>query len=429
MEKLAPGRKWTDAITLTVIVAALGYFADMFGITMFGVVRVQSLKALGITDPKAILESGVLLYNSQMIGMMVGGILWGILADKKGRLGVMFGSILLYSLGSIVNSFVTSVDAYAVCRFFTGIGLAGQLGAAITIVAETLPKDLRGVGTTIVATLGLVGSVSATLVGKMDWKTSYLIGGVMGLSLLVTWFFMRESFMIKKAEDKHVQRGNVAMLFEPRRFRKYLFCVMAGAPIYFMSGILLTFAPELGRALNVQGEYTAGNALLFGTLGLTVGDLLSGMLSQTLKSRKKAIFSALVMGFILSGLYLLRPAPRAEELYVICFLIGVSGGYWAVMVTTAAEQFGTNIRGTVATTVPNFIRGTGVLATLGFTYMKGIMPLQTATLVLAAVWFTAAIFALFNLEETFSKDLDYFEMDNELPAGAVAAEKANLIQS
>lgn len=402
--------KWYHAINLTVIVAGLGYFVDMFDITLLGVIRVSSLKSLGITDPKQILDAGVILYNMQAIGMLIGGVLWGVLADKKGRLSVLFGSIILYSIGNILNAFAWDVNSYAFFRFITGIGLAGELGAAITIVAESLPKKLRGIGTTIVATLGLTGSMAAAFLGqKLEWKTAFIIGGLMGLGLLVTRMKMKESIMFHKLEESNIERGNLLMLANPKRLKKFLFCILVGSPIYFITGILMTFSPELTKALNVQGEVTAGNALLWGSIGLAVGDLASGLLSQILKSRKKAALASLISGLTLSLIYLLKAELSAQTIYVICLLVGCAAGYWAVLVTMAAEQFGTNLRGTVATTIPNFVRGSAVLVTLSFSTLKKYMPLEHAALIIGLIWFSLAVFSLWHLEETFSKDLNYNE--------------------
>ncbi|MFN8944266.1 MAG: MFS transporter [Pseudobdellovibrionaceae bacterium] len=270
-----------QALNLTVIVAALGYFVDMFDITLFGVVRTTSLKDLGLTDPQQLLDSGILIYNMQMIGMMIGGVIWGMMADRKGRLSVMFGSILLYSLGNIANAFVWDVNSYAICRLITGIGLAGELGAAITLVAETLPKNIRGIGTTIVATLGLMGSVSAAYFGQMlHWKTAYIVGGLMGLALLVTRFRMFESGMFEKSFKAGVVRGSLGMLFERKRLVKYILCILMGVPIYFITGILFTFAPELTKGLNLTGPVTAANCLLYGSFVISIGYMLTCLLSN-----------------------------------------------------------------------------------------------------------------------------------------------------
>ncbi|WP_224240381.1 MFS transporter [Hyalangium gracile] len=401
-------RDLRSVLNLTVLVAGLGYFVDLFDITLFGVVRVASLKALGLTDEGEILAKGLLIYNSQMVGMMVGGLLWGILADRRGRLSVMFGSILMYSFANIVNAFAWDVTSYAVCRFVGGVGLAGELGAAITLVAESLPKEKRGLGTTIVATLGMLGIVAAAFVGqKMSWTTAYLTGGVMGLALLFARFKVSESELFTKKTDP--SRANPFLLLQGGRFIKYISCILIGVPIYFTTGILFTFAPELTKGLNVQGAVTAGNAILYGSIGLTIGDLLAGLFSQWLRSRKRAVALNLSVGFGLMLVYGLVPGLTSTMVYVLSFLIGITVGYWAVLVTMAAEQFGTNIRATVATTVPNFVRGSAALAASGFAALKGHMPVAHAALVVGSICFSLALLSLTRIEETFTRDLDYEE--------------------
>lgn len=399
-----------SVMILPVWVAGLGYFVDMFDLTLFGVVRVQSLIELGfVAGSPELLAAGVKLYNLQMIGMMIGGLFWGIMGDKKGRLSVLFGSILLYSLGNLANAFVTSFDQYAICRFLTGVGLAGELGAAVTLVAEQLPKEKRGLGTTFVATLGLSGAVAAALFGmELNWRTAYIVGGVMGLALLFTRFKMSDSSIFTKVEHSAAKRGDISLLFKPNRLMLYVCCILVGAPIYLATGILMTFSPELTQGLGIEGVL-APMALLYGTIGLTIGDLVSGLLSQYLKSRKLALYICLIGAAVFAGIYLYLPGLSAQSVYWLCFGIGIFLGYWAVLITVSAEQFGTNIRATVATSVPNFVRGTAVIATTAFLGLKGGMGAQGAATVVAVTVFVLAFISVTLLKETFSKDLDFVE--------------------
>jgi putative MFS transporter len=400
-----------SVLTLTVIVAGLGYFVDLFDITLYGVVRTPSLIAMGITDKTEILNLGIFIYNAQMIGMMVGGLGWGLLADKRGRLSVMFGSILLYSIANIANSFVHDVNTYALCRFLCGLGLAGELGAAVTLVAESLPKEKRGLGTTIVATLGMLGIVAAAKLGSlMSWHNAYLVGGILGIFLLFARFKITESKIFDQAQNLK-NRGNLKLILKPRALRTYLSCIAIGIPIYFTTGVLFTFAPELTAGLGIKGTVTAGNAIFYGSVGLTVGDLLSGLISQAMQSRKRAVALGLIAGLGLMFANSLLPGLTAEAFYLICFLIGTSVGYWAVLVTMAAEQFGTNIRGTVATTVPNFVRGSAVLAVWGFAYLKNQMSVASAAMTVGSICFGLALICLMGIEETFGKDLNFQEGD------------------
>lgn len=402
---------WKSILTnWTVMVAALGYFVDMFDIALFGVVRMQSLNALGITDPAETLKVGAYLYNMQMYGLMMGGLIWGVIADKKGRLIVMFGSILLYSVGNIANAFVVNVEQYAWCRLITGIGLAGELGAAITIVAESLPARTRGMGTTLVATLGMFGILAAALVGKyLHWQTAYLIGGGMGLLLLFARFRIAESGLFDKMKSSSIERGSVLLLLKKNRWVTYLACIVLGAPIYFITGILFIFAPEIAKGVGVTVPVSAVDALLWGSLGLALGDLKAGLLSQKLNSRKKAVGYSLVLALAMVHIYLFVPASSAFAIYVLCFVLGLAAGYWAVLVTMAAEQFGTNLRGTVATSVPNFVRGTGAITTTLVLSLRQSMDLQTAVWIVAMTWFGLAFVALWYLKETFGQKLDFYE--------------------
>ncbi|PRY14844.1 putative MFS family arabinose efflux permease [Pontibacter ummariensis] len=396
----------------SVIVAALGYFVDIYDLVLFSIVRIPSLRDLGIVSPAALLEEGVLLLNMQMAGMLIGGVIWGILGDKKGRLSVLFGSIFLYSVANIMNGFVNDIPMYAFLRFVAGLGLAGELGAGITLVSEVLPKEKRGYGTMIVATIGISGAILAGVVGEyFGWRTAYFIGGGLGLLLLFLRIGVYESGMFKSLQSSsHVTRGNFLSLFtNGKRFRRYLKCILVGIPIWYVVGILITFSPEFGVVLGVTEAVSAAKAVSFCYLGLVFGDFFSGFLSQRFKSRRNIIlvFLLLTAGFV--ALYLLSGGLAVNSFYVLCAALGFASGYWAVFVTIAAEQFGTNIRATVTTTVPNFVRGAVVPLTLAFEAFKDSWGLVPTAMALGGLSLTVAAISILTLEETYSKDLDYLE--------------------
>lgn len=396
-----------------VLVAALGYFVDIFDLLLFSIVRVPSLKSIAIPE-SAILTSGVLLHNMQMVGMLIGGVLWGVLADKRGRLSVLFGSILLYSVANIANAFVGSLETYAFWRFVAGLGLAGELGAGITLVSETLPKEKRGYGTMIVASIGVSGAVFAGLVGELfDWRTTYAIGGMLGLALLLLRIGVRESGIFERTRATSVARGNFWSLFTDfTRFRRYLRCILVGVPIWYTVGILMTFSPEFARSLGIAPEVTAGRALMACYSGLVLGDFLSGYLSQKLQSRKRALFFFLALTTASIGAYFALPQGSPSWLfYSVCGALGFASGYWAVFVTVAAEQFGTNLRGTVTTTVPNFVRGAVVPLTLAFLFTKDRWGLIIGAAAIGAITLALAFLAWFYMEETYGKDLRFEEED------------------
>ena len=399
--------------SLPVIVAALGYFVDIYDLLLFSIVRVTSLKSLNVVTEQDLLSKGIFLINAQMVGLLIGGILWGIMGDKRGRLSVLFGSILLYSLANIANGFVTTVDQYAFLRFIAGIGLAGELGAGITLVSEVLPTRLRGYGTTIVASVGLFGAVAANLVAhvvKDNWQIAYFIGGGLGLALLITRISVLESGIFLKVKEEIPDRGNFVKLFTNRdRLSRFLSCIFIGLPIWFVIGILITFSPEFAREIGFTGNVVAGNAVMVSYLGLVGGDITSGLLSQYVKSRKKIVlwFILLTVAFIL--LYLFAPVKSLSFFYVCTFLLGFGVGYWALFVTIAAEQFGTNLRSTVATTVPNFIRGTVLPLTLAFQLLAQYTGLIYSALIVGVCTIIVALVALRTLRETFGRDLTFLE--------------------
>jgi MFS family permease len=397
--------------SLPVIVAALGYFVDIYDLVLFSIVRVPSLKSLGLAG-QGLIDYGVFLLNMQMAGMLIGGIIWGILGDRKGRLKIMFGSIFLYSIANMLNGMVQSVEAYAVLRFVAGIGLAGELGAGITLVSEVLHKSVRGYGTMLVASVGVSGAILANLIANAyDWRKAFIIGGILGLLLLIARISVAESGMFRSMKDRAaVARGNFTALFsERKRFLRYLNSIMIGVPIWFVVGVLITFSPEFARALGATGPVSAGNAVMFCYLGLVFGDLSSGLLSQLLRSRKKVVLLFMLLTLAAIGLYFLQGSRSPEFFYGVCFALCFGSGYWAIFVTVAAEQFGTNLRATVATTVPNFVRGMVVPITLLFQYFRRYLGLQGGALAVGAICVAAGFLSLWALEETFHKDLDYYE--------------------
>lgn len=394
----------------TVLVSALGYFVDIYDLILFGIVRVQSLKDLGIAGD-ALIQNGLFLLNMQMAGMLIGGIIWGIIGDKKGRLSVLFGSILMYSAANFANAFVTSIPLYAALRFIAGVGLAGELGAAVTLVSEILSKELRGYGTALVATIGVSGAIFAGYVGEhFTWQQAYIIGGVLGVVLLILRFKMFESGMFENLKSAEVGRGKFMALFTNRdRLLRYLNCVCIGLPIWFVVGVLITFSPEFARALGYQEPVQVGRAIMFTYGGLIFGDFLSGFASQWIKSRRRIVLFFIIATVVMVGVYLFMPGKTAAYYYTLCLLLGFAIGYWAVFVTVASEQFGTNLRATVTTTVPNFVRGAVVPITLGFDFFRHYVGMHGSALIVGGICLVISLVSLFHLRETFGHDLNFFE--------------------
>ena len=399
-------------LQIPVIVAALGYLVDMYDLFLFSVVRVPSLKSLGLAGDQ-LLNDGIILLDMQMAGLLIGGIFWGILGDKKGRLSVLFGSIIIYSLANIANGFVTSFGQYAILRFIAGLGLAGELGAGITLVTEILPRKVRGYGTTLVATMGVLGAILAYFIADLfEWRVSYFVGGGLGLVLLILRMKVFESGMFVKMKERSISRGNILMLFNNRaRFIKYLKCILIGLPIWYVVGILITFSPEFGKAIGITEPVQAGKAVMFAFSGQVLGDIVTGLMSQYFKSRKNITLVFILLSFLFILVYLLFPTHDLTVFYIMCACMGFANGYWALFVTIAAELFGTNLRATVATTVPNFVRGAVIPLTYLFSQAKMHFGIIYGALTIGILTLVLALLALRYLDETFEKDLNYEETE------------------
>lgn len=407
MNKVKP----ISIFSIPVLVAALGYFVDIYDLLLFGIVRVQSLQSLGLSDAE-IATQGLRLASFQMFGLLIGGIIWGVMGDKKGRLSVLFGSIILYSIANIANGFVQNVDQYMWTRFIAGIGLAGELGAGITLVSELIPKEKRGIATSLVAGVGLTGAVFAYFIAQhFDWRTCYFIGGGLGFMLLLLRISVFESGMYTTMQTAKVAKGNFLMFFNNKeRFKKYMLSILVGLPTWYVVGILVMFSREFGRQFGIADEINPGKAVMFAYVAISIGDILIGLLSQVLKSRKQALYvfySITILGIIL---YFLQGAgSSASNMYLICALLGFGTGFWAIFVTMGAEQFGTNLRATAATTIPNMVRG----ALVGIVFLFEQLQLQVsyinAAIITGVVVMFISIIAVAMIDETFGKDLDYYE--------------------
>lgn len=397
-------------LKLPVIVAALGYLVDMYDLFLFSVVRVPSLKALGVAGDK-LLSEGIFLLNMQLIGLLVGGVLWGIMGDKKGRLSVLFGSIILYSLSNMANGLVQTLPQYAVLRFIAGVGLAGELGAGITLVAELLPQKLRGYGAIIISTMGTLGGVLAYFVAALfEWRMSFFVGGGLGLLLLILRINVFESGLFLKLKEENAKRGDILMIFgNLARLKKYLLAIIVGVPLWFVVGVLVTFSPEFGKAHGLTETIVAGKSVMLIFFGQSFGNVICGVLSQWLKSRKKAIGIFMVLSFLMMTIYLLAPISTAFVFYVIVFFLGVFNGYWTLFIIMAAELFGTNIRAIVATSIPNFVRGATIPLTIAFATLKPEFGVNNAALLIGIFVVAVSLSALLFLEETFSKEMNYVE--------------------
>ncbi|MBM3416760.1 MAG: MFS transporter [Bacteroidetes bacterium] len=404
--------------SVPVIVAALGYFVDIYDLLLFSITRIESLRSFNLT-PEQITSEGEGIIMWQMAGLLIGGIIWGIMGDKKGRLSVLFGSIILYSLANIANGFVENTWQFRVVRFIAGLGLAGELGAGITLVSELIPKNKRGIATSLVAGIGLTGAVVAFIMKQnFDWRKCYFIGGAMGLGLLLLRISVFESGMFHAVKKMSVQRGNLLMLFNNRdRFKRYILGILIGLPTWFVIGVLVSFSKEFGKYFGIKEEIDPGKAIMYAYAAISVGDILIGFVSQWLRSRKKALY----LFYIITAVFMLlfftaQWNGSAEKMYWICAGLGFGTGFWAIFVTMGAEQFGTNLRATAATTIPNMVRGMLTIFILPlFQALRTITDYVTAGWIAAIIiMFITVVAALFT-RETFNKDMNFLELEEMTP--------------
>ena len=399
-------------LNYTILVAALGYFVDIYDLLLFGIIRVPSLKSLGLDETQIkVVGENILMW--QMIGLLIGGIIWGVMGDKKGRLSVLFGSILLYSLANLANGFVQNVEQYKWIRFFAGIGLAGELGAGITLVSELVSKEKRGLITSLVAGLGLTGAVVAFIFKQnFDWRTCYFVGGGMGIILLMLRIVVFESEMFNLIKKKYVKRGDFLMLFtDKNRFKRYALNILIGLPTWLCIGVFVTFSKEFGEAMHMKEKIDPGKSIMYAYMAISIGDILAGVLSQVLRSRKKALLIYYLITCIFIAFYFtILDGGTANQMYFICAGIGLGTGFWAIFVTMAAEQFGTNLRATATTTIPNMVRG--MLAIFIIPLFRGLQNyfsyLQSGWILAIIIMFISTI-AVLLIEETFNKNLDFTE--------------------
>lgn len=401
----------TSIFQLAVIVSALGFFVDTYDLLLFAIIRKPSLASLGL-NATDIVSQGELLISIQMVGMVIGGIIFGILGDRKGRLKVLFGSILLYSIANILNGMVHDINQYIILRFIAGVGLAGELGAGITLVSELLPKEKRSTAAGFIAGFGLFGVVAASVISKMvDWRVCYYIGGVLGIILLLMRIQVQESNIFKNVQESQISKGNFLMFFNNRkRFAKYMQCILLGIPVWYIIGILVTFSDQFAKSMGINGV-DPGTAIMCLYMAIAAGDFSVGWLSQRLQSRKKTLFIFYAIAILFTILYFLQHNGSPTWFYIICMGLGYGAGLNVVYITSSVEQFGTNLRASAGISIPNMVRGTLPLMILLF---KGLRVFfgnyLTGGWVTGLIIFAIGITAAWALDETYGKDLDFTEV-------------------
>lgn len=398
----------TRVLNATVIVTALGYFIDLFDYYVFLVTRQKVLTDFGFSGSQ-LMETGLYMVNLQFAGLLVGGVIFGVLGDKIGRKQSLLGSILLYSIATLASGMTHNIDVFAALRFIAGIGIAGEVGVGVTMVSETMDKNRRGLGVTAFIGVGLLGVVAAALMSELlHWRTCYIIGGLAGLLLLVTRIWVMEPQMFTDL-NKSVKRGSFRVLFaSPDGVRRYVLCILLAVPVFFGVSIIATLSPELSIALGASPPASVSTTMIIAYTMMVIGEIVIGLLSQRLKSRKKVIALFLVLMAITLGVGFHNGALDATGYYILAGVVGFFMGYWVNFIALSAEQFGTNVRSLAANTIPNFTRGTTIAINMAFLALKDDGVVYAASIVGFTV-IVIALLALWKLPETFGKDLDYTE--------------------
>ncbi|HYM94879.1 MAG TPA: MFS transporter [Chitinophagaceae bacterium] len=414
-------KRSNSVFNLIVIVAALGYFVDIYDLLLFTIVKAPSLRGIGSTDATMLADSTHVI-NLQMVGLLIGGIIWGILGDKKGRLSVLFGSIILYSIANFLTGYVQNVDQYAWSRFAAGLGLAGELGAGITLVSEYMPQNKRGIGTSMVAGIGLSGAVAAYFTFQFtdhDWRLCYKIGGGLGILLLFLRIAVAESGMFRQVKQLNISRGNFFMFFtNGKRFRKYILAILIGLPTWYVVGIIVNQSDKFAGQLYGSTTVDSGRSIMFAYAAIALGDIVVGFICQYFKSRKKGLLLYYILNIAALVLFFSPFNNSDTKMYWICALLGFSTGFWAIFITMGAEQFGTNLRATAATTIPNMVRGALPLINMMFLdlFQKNWgWPLIKSGIWTGAIVMAVTLIAFYFTEETYYKDLNYVETEEMMP--------------
>lgn len=408
-------KKEYGLFSLPVIVGSLGFFVDIYDLLLYNIVRRASFTELGVAET-AMKNTGEDILMLQMLGLVIGGICWGILGDKRGRKSVLFGSILLYSVATIANGFVQTTEQYTLLRFIAGLGLAGELGASITLTSELLPREKRGIAATIIATSGVMGTITAYIVYRVsgeNWRLCYFIGGGMGLALLFLRVKVLESGMYDAIKKKQVELGNFLMFFTSReRLLRYVKGILIGLPVWYIIGVLISFSDEFARQFKITG-FDQPTALMLQYVALAFGDMSAGFISNYIKSRRKTLFIFYgITGFFLLLFFALKGGGNAFNMYLLCMGLGFGSGISVLYITMSAESFGTNLRATAAISIPNLVRGLLPLIIILFKWLRsGSMfhDYVTAAWVTGIIIMVVGALSVFSVKETWGVDLSYTE--------------------
>lgn len=393
---------------LTVLVVALGYYVDAYDLLVMSAVRKPSLLSLGVPESET-LNIGLSLLNYQLVGLMIGGVMWGVIADKYGRKKALFGSILIYSFANIANGYINSVNMYYWLRIIAGFGLAGELGVGISLITENVAKERRTISTAIVSFFGMLGASTGGWFGSIfEWQNCFLIGGFAGLLLLLLRLKVEESVMFNEIKDKNVSKGNIWMIIKnPKTLLTYFFCTLAGAASILFIGVFIQSTPELGKLFNLN--ITAGIALIWYYLGASVSEIIAGLLSKLLKERKAPIYIFYAISLLAITNFCVNVPNSPYFFYLNCLFLGFGLGWWSQLITLSAELFGINVRATAATSIPTFARAWNIPFSNIFKQNIPNLGIVNSAFGIGVIVVSLAIISITMVKETFENDANFIE--------------------
>jgi MFS transporter, putative metabolite:H+ symporter len=381
-----------------------GYFIDIFDLVLFSTLRISSFEELKITDPT---YWTVVFFNLQMTGILVGGIFWGKMADIKGRSWSFMGTILVFSIANIINGLTSSLTVYGICRFIAGFGLAGEMGSGIALICEKVPDEKRSLYLGFVSSLGCIGAVLSGWLGDIVyWRYLFIGSGFAGILLTLLRKNLLEPDLFRKTATLNIPRGQWKTLFQsPPDLIRFILLIFLGIPMWYIIGILWSFSTEMTSTIGLN-IFTSGQAILWGYVGVWMGDMLMPFVSQFLKSRIFTIQICLIM-MLLGVIYLFQFQPHSLLSFQLTHIfLGFTIGYWAVYATLCGESFGTNIRALTSTSLPSLIRFSSIPMMIIYQYGRDENELNIA-LGMGLTVLCISMITTYFIKDTFQKDIDF----------------------
>ncbi len=403
---------------IILLVTSLGNFVDYGDMFMASLVRNDAIVALGIAQTKeAVLAVGLNLESFQAVGFLLGCFTWGIFADKKGRLQVLYISTLVYSLANILNGLLSPEWShvyywYGGCRLFSGWGLSAEFSVAITLIVEYFSVKKRIIGTMLMTGLGFLGVFLVSWLKfytHILWNEFFIWGGVAGLVLLVFRFAAQESFMFLNQQTAAIKKGSLMTLLKQKKYsRQFFLTVWLVLPIFLVQ-LILKFSPNISQQINSEIISIALVLLIYDAFSI-FSDILGCYISYLFNNRMRVLKFYLILIFLaLLGFAIWPPLTTFSWYWVYVPILGLANGYWGLWGTMIAELFGINVRATATTFIVNLSRSFVLILSITFKDLDLRYGFSISVIVLTLVTCGLAFWSVFKIPETAHKNLEYVE--------------------